>query len=91
MLNWVSPILVAEIISEDTANKDLERNRLLYLEVPTIREYWIVDPRAGTRNLTLLVHRRRGRRWQRVRAIPHGESYATPLLPGFSLLVDPYA
>ena len=91
--NWrdVSPLLVAEILSDDTANKDLVRNRDLYLQVPSIREYWIIDPRQGTRQTILLVYRRRGRGWARVRTVVPGGTYTTPLLPGFSLVVTPHA
>jgi Uma2 family endonuclease len=92
-LDWadVSPILVAEILSEDTANKDLIRNRRLYLQVSSIREYWILDPRDDGDNPTLLVYRRSGQRWGRLRTIPPGGTYTTPLLPGFSLEVTPHA
>jgi Uma2 family endonuclease len=89
-INWqaLSPVLVVEVISEDTADKDLERNVELYLEVPSIREYWIVDPRPDADRPTLLVHRRRGRRWQRRIDVPFGGTYTTRLLPGFSLVVN---
>jgi Uma2 family endonuclease len=70
--NWrdVSPILVAEILSEDSADKDLVRNRRLYLQVPSIREYWILDPRQDPDHPSLLVYRRSGQRWARVRTVP---------------------
>jgi Uma2 family endonuclease len=87
----VSPILVVEIISPGTANKDLERNVELYLAVPTIMEYWIVDPRNGLSNTTMRVYRRRGPRWQKPIDLRTGDSYTTRLLPGFSLLIDPLA
>ena len=86
-----SPVLVIEVISPDTAGKDLVRNRRLYLQVPSIREYWILDPREGVEGLTLLVYRRRGRRWEACRTVAAGATYTTPLLPGFSLLLDPLA
>ena len=86
-----SPVLVVEVISADTADKDLVRNRRLYLQVPSIKEYWILDPREGVEGLTLLVYRRRGRRWEACRTVAAGATYATPLLPGFSLLLDPLA
>jgi Uma2 family endonuclease len=86
----VSPLLVVEILSEDTADKDLQRNRRLYLQVPSIQEYWIVDPRQGASRAVLLVYRRRGQRWARVRTIPSGGVYTTPLLPEFRLIVTPH-
>jgi Uma2 family endonuclease len=41
----ISPLLVGEVLSADDPDKDLVRNVELYRQVPTIREYWIVDPR----------------------------------------------
>jgi Uma2 family endonuclease len=86
-LNWqdFSPILVAEILSEDTADKDLVRNLDLYLQVPSIREYWILDPRTDANHPGLTVYRRRGQRWQRPIEISGGDTYTTRLLPGFQL------
>jgi Uma2 family endonuclease len=91
-LRWqdVSPLLVAEVLSEDTADKDLVRNRDLYLQVPSIREYWILDPRASADQPTLTVYRRRGRRWQRPINVPAGGTYTTRLLPDFVLVLDPH-
>lgn len=85
-----SPLLVAEVLSEDTADKDLTRNRQLYLQVPSIQEYWILDPRTGVAGLSLIVFRRRGTRWAPRRTIHAGASYSTPLLPGFSLTLNPH-
>ena len=86
-----SPILVIEVVSADTADKDLVRNRRLYLQVPSIQEYWILDPREGVEGLTMLVYRRRGRRWSACVTIAAGETYTTPMLPGFSLVLNPHA
>ena len=88
--NWraASPILVVEILSEDNQDKDLERNRRLYLEVESIREYWIVDPLEDADRPSLIVYRRRGQRWAPRRVVPSGGTYTTPLLPGFSLVLD---
>jgi Uma2 family endonuclease len=87
----VSPILVVEIVSEDASEKDLERNVELYAQVPSIREYWIFDPRADADRPTMTVYRRRGRGWQNLIAVAPGETYTTKLLPGLELLVDPHA
>lgn len=89
-VNWrdVSPLLVAEILSRDTADKDLVRNYDLYLQVPSIREYWILDPRAGSNRPSLTVHRRRGQHWQRPIAVPGGGTYTTRLLPDFTLTLN---
>jgi Uma2 family endonuclease len=90
-LRWqdVSPLVVVEILSKDTADKDLVRNFGLYRQVPSIREYWIVDPRASADQPTLTVHRRRGQGWQRPIEVAAGETYTTRLLPGFVLVMDP--
>jgi Uma2 family endonuclease len=89
--NWqdVSPLVVVEILSKDTADKDLVRNFGLYRQVPSIREYWIVDPRASADRPTLTVHRRRGQGWQRPIEVAAEETYTTRLLPGFVLVMDP--
>ncbi len=90
-VNWrdVSPILVVEVLSPDTAAKDLDRNRGLYLRVPSIRQYWILDTREGFARPSLIVLRRHGRRWVE-RVVPHGGTYTTPLLPGLSVVVAPF-
>ncbi len=89
-LHWrdFSPLLVAEVLSAETADKDFVRNVPLYLEVPSIREYWILDHREDADRPTLIVHRRRGQRWQRPIEVAGGETYRTRLLPGFELLLD---
>ncbi|MGL4552004.1 MAG: Uma2 family endonuclease [Gemmataceae bacterium] len=87
----ISPVLVAEVISPDTAQKDLVRNRRLYLRVPSIAEYWILDTREDELNPSLLVFHRRGSRWAPARRILPGGTYTTPLLPGLTLVVAPWA
>ena len=61
-IRWqdVSPILVVEVLSADDPNKDLVRNVRLYRQVPSIREYWILDPRADSALPSLIVYRRQG-------------------------------
>jgi Uma2 family endonuclease len=85
-----SPILVAEVLSEDNAEKDLVRNVELYRRIPSIREYWILDPRSDADHPSLTVYRRRGRNWQRPIHVPRDGSYTTRLLPGFSLVLNPH-
>lgn len=86
----VSPFLVVESVSESDPNKDLVRNVALYLEVPSIREYWILDGRADPDRPTLTVYRRRGARWQKPILVPFGGSSESPrILPGFTLVIDP--
>jgi len=86
----VNPILVVEVLSKKRPEKDLVRNVELYLEVSSIKEYWILDPRIDPDRPSLLVYRRRGKSWQKPIEVPFGGTYQTPrVLPGFSLVVDP--
>jgi Uma2 family endonuclease len=90
-LRWqdVSPILVVEVLSADDPDKDLVRNVDLYLRVPSIKEYWILDTlREGADRPHLLAYRRWRGRWRELHFGP-GETYTTRLLPDFELLVDP--
>ncbi len=84
----VSPILVAEVLSADDPNKDLVRNVELYFQVPSIKEYWILDNRADASRPTLTQRRRHGKRWV-VREYAFGDTFTTKLLPGFELIIDP--
>jgi Uma2 family endonuclease len=85
-------VLVVEIISENTASKDLERNVTLYLQVKSLREYWIIDPRHESHDRpSMRVYRRRGQRWQKPIEVPAGGTYSTRLLPGFTLVLDRHA
>jgi Uma2 family endonuclease len=56
--------------------------------VPSIKEYWILDAREDADFPTLLVYRRRGRRWQEPITVGPNATYTTPLLPGFTLSLD---
>jgi Uma2 family endonuclease len=83
----VSPLLVVEIISEEDADKDLVRNAGLYLQVPSIKEYWVFDARSDAEHPELIAHRRHGRRW-RVGTVAGGSLYTTSLLPDFELTLN---
>jgi Uma2 family endonuclease len=89
-IHWrdLGPILVTEILVEGDPRKDLERNRKLYLDVPSIREYWILDGRENPDEPTLIQHRRFGKRWI-VKTFPYGSTFNSKLLPGFSIVIDP--
>jgi Uma2 family endonuclease len=94
ILSWqeVNPILVVEVISPRYAHKDLVRNVALYREAPSVREYWIFDPRDRSGRVTMSVYRKRGSRsWQKPIDVPFAGTYTTPLLPEFTLVVDPSA
>lgn len=89
-LDWaeVSPLVVVEVLVDGDPRKDLVRNRDLYLAVPSITEYWVLDGRADPDRPTLIAHRRWGNRWV-VRETAFGDTYTTRHLPGFELIVDP--
>jgi Uma2 family endonuclease len=87
----MNPVLVVEVVSEDDPDKDLVRNVGLYVQSPSIREYWILDPRADMDRPSLRVFRKRGAAWLRPVDVPAGARYETRLLPGFSLRVDPHS
>jgi Uma2 family endonuclease len=86
----MQPLLVVEVLSEKYHKKDLVRNVGLYKEAPSVKEYWVLNPRDGGDHPTLRVYRKRGdRSWQKPIDVPFGGTYTTPLLPGFTLIVDP--
>lgn len=84
----VSPVLVVEVLSLDDPDKDLVRNVELYLQVPSIKEYWLFDTRDDPEQLRLQVRRRYGGRW-RLLEFGSGHTYTTKLLPDFTLILDP--
>jgi hypothetical protein len=55
--------------------------------VPSIREYWILDPLTDADRPTLTAHRRRGRGWQKPVVVGPGGTYTTRLLPGLTLAI----
>lgn len=90
-VDWrsVNPYLVVEVISPNTAAKDLERNVEVYRRVRSIREYWILDPRdESTNRPSMTVYRRRGSNWQRAIEVPAGGTYTTRFLPDFTVVLD---
>ncbi len=90
MVRWqdTSPILVVEVLSLDDPDKDLVRNVELYFQVPSIREYWLLDARDPDRP-GLCARIRHGRRWRVVNRA-FDETYTTRLLPDFTLTVNPH-
>ena len=88
--NWpdFSPVIVCEVLLDADPEKDLVRNVELYWQVPSIREYWILDGRENPNQPLLIARRRHGSRWL-IQEVPYGEVYRTPTLPGFELLIDP--
>jgi Uma2 family endonuclease len=90
-IRWqdVNPLLVVEVLSLDDPYKDLVRNLELYLQVPSIKEYWILDTRDDPDQPIMVVHRRHGKKWRRPIEVAYGETYTTKVLPGFELIMDP--
>ncbi len=82
----VCPIIVAEVISDRRAAKDVSRNRALYFRADGIAEYWIIDPREEPMEPTLiaLVREPGADTWSE-HAVAFGESYSTLSLPGLTL------
>ena len=80
---WV-PTIVIEIVSEGSATRDYEEKPPEYLAFG-VQEYWIVD--RFQRRMTVLT-RYRGR-WRPKVVKPTGKPYATPHLPGFTLVLRP--
>jgi len=89
-LHWedVSPLLVVEVLINSNPEKDLVRNVELYFAVPSITEYWIFDGRENPDEPFLIARRRKKDRWL-LHEVAYGETFSTPTLPGFSLLIDP--
>jgi Uma2 family endonuclease len=82
----LSPIVVVEVISERRGAKDTDRNRRLYGSVPSIREYWIVDPRGNEAQPALIALTRADAAddWAE-QHVPFGSAFASTTLPGFTL------
>lgn len=53
-----NPVLVVEVVTPDSREKDYRRNVGLYQALPDILEYWIVDPIRDAKRPSLTVHRR---------------------------------
>jgi len=82
--------IVIEVLVDGDIAKDLQRNPKLYGRLKRIREYWVLNGSVSPDEPTLIVHTRSGRRWS-VTHYPFGSTYATKLLPGFELAIDPNA
>lgn len=78
----LSPFVVIELLSEGTADKDLVRNVELYLQVPSILEYWVFDLNENA-TAGLIVFRRVNDEWQK---LPITDNiYLPELLPGLKV------
>jgi Uma2 family endonuclease len=83
----LSPLLAAEVLSSDDPEKDMVRNVELFWQVPSIKEYWVLDIRQNASRPTMRIYRRGRKKWQIIE-VAAGETYTTKLLPGFELVLD---
>lgn len=72
------PDLVIEIVSPDSQNRD-RREKYLEYEAGGVREYWIIDPLAGTMDAYAL----RGRKYEAI--LPIDDCIHSRVLPGVFL------
>jgi Uma2 family endonuclease len=82
---WIegAPDLVVEVLSPSTFHKDLRRKMGVYSQFG-VKEYWIVDPEEQT----IALYERAGEKLQLTRQFAAGETFRSPLLPGFELEVQ---
>ena len=81
--NRDAPSIVVEFPSSRPADqrRDYDEKRIEYRDL-SVQEYWIID--RFRRAMT--AYSWRGKRWVK-RVVKEGETYTTPLLPGFELSV----
>jgi Uma2 family endonuclease len=84
------PLLAVEVLSAGNETKDTVRNLDVYLDVPTLLEYWMVDPLDVPTAPVLRVRQRlTRRRWRREVVVPFGGTYTSPNFPDLNLLWQP--
>jgi Uma2 family endonuclease len=91
-LSWedLIPLLAVEVLSAGNETKDTVRNLDVYLDVPTLQEYWMVDPLDAPTAPVLRVRQRlTRRRWRREVVVPFGGTYTSPNFPDLNLLWQP--
>ncbi len=75
--------LVAEVVSLGGRNRDRIEKRDLY-EQHGVKEYWIIDPEAGTLDVFSSVNNR----FELAAHATRGQSATSRLLPGFETSVS---
>ncbi len=80
---WLGADLALEVVSEDKPERDLIDKRGDYAEA-RVPEYWIVNPQSET----ISVLRLQGDIYEEAGVYRRGQSAASVLMPGFSVVVD---
>jgi Uma2 family endonuclease len=80
-----APNLVVEIASPSTRTRDETLKRKLY-ERFGVEEYWVIEPDTDR----IVVHRHDGESYRPISELTaeHGDTLATPLLPGLTLPLE---
>jgi len=82
-IRGAAPDLVVEILSPATAERDRFYKRAVYARYG-VKEYWIVDPEAGTIEVTKLGEKD----LETVKVYGKHESLKSPLLEGLTIQMD---
>ena len=82
-IRGAAPDLVVEILSPATAERDRFYKRSVYARYG-VKEYWIVDPEAGTIEVTKLGEKD----LETEKVYGEGESLKSPLLEGLAIQMD---
>ena len=89
-IHWedLTPVIIGEVLVDGDSYKDMTRNPDLFLPLKKVKEYWVLNGAEDAERPILIQHRRRGKNWG-VKRFAYGETFTTPTLPGFELLIDP--
>lgn len=80
----VEPILIIEVLSEETRDRDLGRKLQRYIELPSVREIWLVD--SGRRWVRLW--RRAGDAWIVTLPLAGSARFTSEALGGAEVTLD---
>jgi Uma2 family endonuclease len=80
-----APDLMIEILSPGKANEERDREKKLKLyALYDVQEYWIADWRA----VTIEIYRQGEQELRLVQTLKSGDVLTSPLLPGFTCVID---